>query len=79
MAATGRVAFGLIGCFPLKPWPWKKMEQILCGQLNAAGFLALLCLAKIITTSLTAARVREEPSRMFIGACLADPLAMCTA
>jgi len=49
------------------------MEQILCGQLNAAGFLALLCLAKIITTSLTLGSGGSGgtlfPS-MFIGACL---------
>lgn len=75
LPALGGVAFGLIGCFLPETLGRgeKVMEQILCGQLNAAGFLALLCLAKIITTSLTLGSGGSGgtlfPS-MFIGACL---------
>ncbi len=75
LPALGGVAFGLIGCFLPETLGRgeKVMEQILCGQLNAAGFLALLCLAKIITTSLTLGSGGSGGTLfpgMFIGACL---------
>lgn len=75
LPALGGIAFGLIGYFLPETLGRGEqiMNQILCGKMDAAGFLALLCLAKIITTSLTLGSGGSGgvlfPS-MFIGVCL---------
>lgn len=75
LPALGGVSFGLIGYFLPETLGRgeKVIDQILCGELSGAGFLALLCLTKIITTSLTLGSGGSGgilfPS-MFIGASL---------
>jgi CIC family chloride channel protein len=75
LPALGGISFGLIGFYIPETLGRgnQVIEQVLNGELNAAGFLALLCFLKIITTSLTLGSGGSGgvlfPS-MFIGACL---------
>jgi CIC family chloride channel protein len=77
--AIGGILFGLIGIFLPQTLGRGEgvMNQILQGQVHLALFLALLCFAKLITTSITLGSGGSGgalfPS-MFIGACLGGSL-----
>ncbi len=77
--ALGGAAFGLIGAFLPQTLGRGEhvMNQILLGDLKFAWFLGLLCLAKIITTSLTIGSGGSGGvffPGLYIGACLGGAL-----